>query len=229
MADNRADKYSKSTINEEQGAQIDDKPGILEEIINNKDIDNLVDYLKEVKTGNTEDVLQLTPTFMEQHLGGVDMFLELAVKLEPENPEHHFNRALFFENQKSYEEAQEEYENAIQLDNENDHYYSEYGNLLMSLNDLAGAEKQYLEALDINPENADTWTSLGILYKDQENSEKAEDALKKAINLEPNSTIPYLNLIRLYRDDGKIEDAKDIIRQYKSLQLENLSLNIMHL
>ena len=229
MAENRENNELKDTNEVEPVTKKQEKNSMFEEIIKNRDIDDLVHYIKDTKSGNTEEVMDLNPTFFEQHLGGVDMFLELAVKLEPEDPVHHYNRALFFENQKQYDRAQEEYKNAIELDNKNDDYYSEYANLLMALDEYNEAEKQYLEALQINPDNAEAWTNLGILYKNQKDDDKAESALKKAINLDPESTIPYLNLIRLYRDSGKVDDAKNIIQQYKSLQLEDLDLNIMHL
>jgi Tfp pilus assembly protein PilF len=157
------------------------------------------------------------------------MFLELAVKLEPEIAEHHYNRALFLENQKAYEAAKEEYKVAIDLDDKNESYYSEYGNLLLALNEFGGAEQQYLEALQLNPANANVWTNLGILYIYNKDVDRAENALKKAISLEPNNTLPYLNLIKLYNGTGKENEAKEIKNLYKSLKLDSLEINIMHL
>jgi tetratricopeptide (TPR) repeat protein len=229
MTEDNEGEIKDDTIEYNKNSEHEDVPEPLNEIIKNHDIDELVNFLKNSKDGNSNDVLNLNTSFIEHHLSGVDMFLELAVKLEPENAEHHYNRALFLENQKAYEAAKEEYKVAIDLDNKNESYYSEYGNLLMALNDLGGAERQYLEALQINPTNANVWTNLGILYTNNKDIDKAENALKKAISLEPNSTLPYLNLIKLYRGTGKKNEAIEIKNLYKSLKLDSLEINIMHL
>ena len=201
----------------------------IDQIIKDHDMDEFLNLLKKTRKGNTNEVLDLSSTFIERHLDGMDMFLELAVKLEPENAIHHYNRAIFLENQKEYDTAMAEYKTAIELDSENDNYYTELGNLLLILNKYSDAEEQYLEALQINPENADVWTNLGILYYNKKEPEKAENALKKAISLEPNSTLPYLNLIKLYKGKGKISEAKNIVKKYKELKLSNLNINVMHL
>ncbi len=201
----------------------------INEIVKNRDIDELVNILKDLKNSNTNDVLDLNQYFVDSNLNGVDMFLELAVKLEPEKAVHHYNRAIFLENQKSYSEALKEYKIAIELDQENEDYISEYGNLLLILNDFNGAEEQYLEALQINPENANNWMNLGIIYSYNKDLEKAEKALTKAISLEPKSSLPYLNLIKLYKNTGNKDKAKDIENRYKSLHLGKLNINVMHL
>jgi Tfp pilus assembly protein PilF len=218
-----------STIETTKDSEPENVPEALNDIMKNHDIDELINFLKETKEGNSNEVLDLNTSFIEHHLSGVDMFLELAVKLEPENAEHHYNRALFLENQKAYEAAKEEYKVAIDLDNRNESYYSEYGNLLLALNDFGGAEQQYLEALQLNPANANIWTNLGILYINNKDVDKAENALKKAISLEPNTTLPYLNLIKLYKRTGKDNKANEIKNLYRSLKLDYLEINILHL
>lgn len=201
----------------------------LKEIIKNHDIDELIKYLKDIKNGNTDNVLDMSSTFIDSHLKGVELFLELAVKLEPNNSLHHYNYAIHLENQKSYKLAKKEYETAIKLENNNADYFADYGNLLLSLKDYKGAEKRYLKAVDIDPENASIWTNLGILYTNKEEEGKAEIALKKAISIDPMSSLSYLNLFRLYVTNGRIDEAKKIIQKYKSLKINDLNLNIMHL
>jgi tetratricopeptide (TPR) repeat protein len=201
----------------------------LNEILQDQDINKVIEYLKTSKNSNISDIFDMSSSFIDGHLKGVELFLELAVKLEPEISTHHYNFATYLENQRFYDQAKDEYETAIELENDNDLYYADYGNLLQNLNEYDDAEKKYLEALDINPDNPHVWTNLGILYSNREENEKAETALKKAISIDPNSSLSYLNLIKLYKKSGQVNQAREILRKYKSLKFDDLNLNILHL
>jgi Tfp pilus assembly protein PilF len=206
-----------------------DNSDSLYEIMKNQDINELIDYIRQSKQGNTGDSLDLSSTFMEHHTIGVDLFFQLAIKLEPENPLHHHNYALYLEHQRSYDLARDEFKTAIELEQTNDVYHSDYGNLLLMLNDFDGAEEQYKSAIEINPDNPKIWANLGVLYSNNNNLDKAEQALKKAISLDPNSTLSYLNLLSLYKRNGKITEAKAVLNKYKNLKLQNLDINILQL
>ncbi len=211
------------------GTEQNDFDDEIKKIIQNQNINKLIAYLKTSKTGNVTDIFEMSKEFIDGHIKGVQLFLELAVKLEPKISTHHYNYAIYLEDQKFYEMAKHEYETAIGLESDNDLYYADYGNLLHSLNRYDDAEEKYLKALNINPNNPDTWTNLGILYSDKEENEKAENALKRAISIDQNSTLSYLNLINLYEKNGQIDQAREILRRYKSLKFDNSNLNILYL
>ena len=72
-------------------------------IIQSQDIDQMLDFLKSAKHINKQKIMNLDPYFIDQHEDGVEMFMRMALKLEPKNPIHHYNYALFLEIQKFYE------------------------------------------------------------------------------------------------------------------------------
>jgi len=198
-------------------------------IIQNQDIDQMLDFLKGSKHINKQQIMNLDPYFLDQHEGGVDMFMRMALKLEPKNPTHHHNYALFLEIQKFYDKAKKEFKAAIKLDEENETFRMDYANLLYLLKDYDEAEKEYKAAAKLNPTNANVWTNLGLLYSNKNEVKKAESALKKAINIDPNYPLSYLNLLQLYRRNDMAAEAQSLFQKYKSLEVQDLGINILHL
>ena len=201
----------------------------LSNIIQSQDIDLMLDYLKRTKHVNKQKVMNLDPYFLDSHVEGVEMFMKMAIKLEPKNPFHHYNYALFLEIQKLYNKAKKEFETAIKLDKNNDDFRRDYANLLFLLKDYDAAEKEYKAAAEINPNDAHIWTNLGILYTTKNDPEKAESALKKAININPNYPLSYLNLLQLYRRLDMAAEARSLYQKYKDLEVQDLGINILHL
>jgi len=198
-------------------------------ILKDQDIDKMLDFLKKSRHGNSSNVMDLDPYFIDRHSFGVEMFMKMAIKLEPKNPTHHYNYALFLETQAFYNRAKKEFEKAINLDKENETYRLDYGNLLLSMKDYEGAEEQYLAALEKRPDDAHMWTNLGILYSNRNESKKAVSALKKAISLDPNFPLSYLNLVQLYKRLGENSKAQVVWNKYKNLEVQDLGINVMNL
>jgi len=88
----------------------------LQEIMNNQDIDQLIEYIRCCTPGPRHNILDLSSSFLEKHEKGVEIFLKTALTLEPNNAEHHYNYALYLETQHAYKKAQNEFETAIKLD-----------------------------------------------------------------------------------------------------------------
>ncbi|WP_455392627.1 tetratricopeptide repeat protein [[Eubacterium] cellulosolvens] len=201
----------------------------LAEIIDNQDIDQLIELIKLSRRGNNAEILNFDPQYVEQHENGIEMFLRTAIKLEPSNPSHHYNYALFLESQHSYELAKEEFETAITLDEGNERYRSDYANLLFMLEDYLGAEKQYKTAIGLNPDNVQVWTNLGRLYFEKNEVLKAEKALKRAINVDPKFPLSYLNLLQLYENQGLKNKAQVVWKKYKNINENIMDLNNLKL
>ena len=193
----------------------------------NNDIDQMIELLKNVKNVKTHGVYDLNQLFIDNHINGVEMFIKMAIELEPKNAMHHYNYALFLQSQKMYDMAKNEFKIAIKLDNTNEGYRTDYGDLLFLLNDLSGSDKQYLKAIDIQPDNVHVWTNLGIIYTNKKEPKKAEKAFKKAIKMDPKYPLSYLNLIRLYKRYGKKTEAKSIWTTYQALDVKDMDLNIL--
>jgi tetratricopeptide (TPR) repeat protein len=194
----------------------------LSNIMDSHDIDKLINFLQITKQGKTNKILNLSSEFIENHEDGVEIFLKTAIKLEPKNPEHHYNYALFLEASRNYDNARSEFENAIELDNNNEHFRADFGNLLFLLEDYNGAEKQYRAAIGINPKNVHVWTNLGRLYFKSNNPNKAEKALKRAINIDPKFPLSYINLLQIYENSGNRSKAEELWERYKTINEEIL-------
>jgi tetratricopeptide (TPR) repeat protein len=199
----------------------------LTEMINNRDIDQFIEFIKFTKRGNKSEILDLDPKYIDRHENGIEMFLRTAIKLEPGNPKHHYNYALFLETQHNYEQARFEFEAAIELDEGNDIYRTDYANFLFMLEDFSNAEKQYKTAIGLNPDNAHIWTNLGRLYFEKNEHGKAEKALKKAINIDPKFPLSYLNLLQLYENQGLENKAHSVWRKYQTLNDEIISIGAL--
>jgi tetratricopeptide (TPR) repeat protein len=202
----------------------DDESKALMDVMNNQDIDKFIEMVKLSNEGN-HDVLDLNFAFIEQHENGVEMFLKTAIKLEPKNPQHHYNYALFLETQRAYKRAQSEFEFAIELDKNNDIFHTEYANLLFLIEDFQGAEEQYKAALGLNPDNVHVWTNLGRLYYENRQPDKAEKALKKAININPKFPLSYINLLQVYKYQGEKNKENAVLKKYKTINDEIIDIN----
>ena len=201
----------------------------MENMMSNQNIDQLIEMLKLTKGGNNSNIMNLDTSFIENHENGVEMFLRTAIKLEPKNPEHHYNYALFLETQHQYSQARGEFEKAIKFDKKNDIFRTDYANLLFKLEDYKSAEEQYKEAIEINPNNVHVWTNLGKLYFEKNQPIKAEKALKQAINIDPKFPLSYLNLLELYENQGMDNEAQALWKRYRALNNDILPINSLKL
>jgi tetratricopeptide (TPR) repeat protein len=224
MADEKDKKVGKKNLKDEL-----EDISQLSNILESQDIDQMLEYLRSSGHINKHNVLDLNPLFIDKHSNGVEMFMKMAIKLEPENPNHHYNYALFLENEKLYDQAKNEFETAIKLDTENENFRLDYGNLLFLLQEYKDAEKEYKAAIVLNPNSAHIWTNLGILYYKRKEHQKAIDALKQAINIDPNYPLSYLNLLQLYRTQNMAGEAQALWKKYKSLEVQDLGINILQL
>lgn len=214
MADKESKKSKKINDNETEN----DISEALEDIMNNNEIDRFIELIKLSKQKNDHNVLDLNTSFIEQHENGVEMFLKTAIHLEPKNPKHHYNYALFLETQRAYEQAQYEFEMAIQLDMNNDSFHTDYANLLFLLEDYQAAERQFKAALGINPKNVHVLTNLGKLYHQNKQHNKAEKALKRAIEIDPKFPLSYINLLQIYEAQGENTKATSLWKRFRTIE-----------
>ena len=206
----------------EQEKKDDENFEHLSNIVSKHDVDQLIDFLKNYQKTNSGDVFEIGSGFIDQNSMGMELFFKTAIKLEPNNPSHHYNYALYLESQKSFNDAQNEFQTAIELDIDNEIFHADYGNLLFQMKDFDAAEKHFKDALRLNPENAHVWTNLGILYSKSEKTNQAENALKKAIDINPQFPLSYLNLMELYEGAGKVDEAKELWKDYQNINIEEL-------
>ncbi len=95
-----------------------------------QDIDQLVELIKQTQKNTKHNIMDLSTVFIEEHANGIEMFLRMAIELEPDNPVHHHNYGLFFESQELYDKAKDEFEIALEMDKDNDLFRVDYDNLV---------------------------------------------------------------------------------------------------
>jgi len=81
--------------------------------------------------------------------------------------EAHFNLGNIFFNQKKYEEAEKEYEEAIRINRNFAEAYFSLGNLAAEREDKERAEKLYSAALEINPDYTEAKKNLDLLKEEE--------------------------------------------------------------
>ena len=99
-----------------------------------QDIDQLIEFMKQTQKNTKHNIMDLSTVFMEEHANGIEMFLQMAIQLEPNNPVHHHNYGLFLENQELYDNAKDEFKIALEMDKDNEIFRVDYDNLVNGLN-----------------------------------------------------------------------------------------------
>lgn len=84
----------------------------------------------------------------------LDMF-DAAIKLEPENPQYHFEKGDYLATKWSYDEALVEMGIAIELSPQNPDYHYFRGMVYIAMRRFPDALKEYQECLKLEPGNAE--------------------------------------------------------------------------
>lgn len=118
--------------------------------------------------------------------------LETAFALEPNDEVTLANLALVYEKLRSYEQALELFDQALEMGADIDWTLQRKGAVQTELGDYAGAKQTLKRYLSLVPEDAGQWISLGILHSDDEEYEEAFNCYREAARCDPDS--PWLHL-----------------------------------
>jgi serine/threonine-protein kinase len=142
--------------------------------------------------------------------------LTAAIAREPNKADNYVERAALYFEEKDYDRALADYEQALRLapDNADAHFGRGCVRLERDENDLALAD--FSEVIRLAPEAAEAYISRGGIYADREEYGPALADFNEALRLDPRSADSHVGRGRALRDtkdyDGAVADFRQAIR-----------------
>jgi tetratricopeptide (TPR) repeat protein len=130
-----------------------------------------------------------------------------AVDLGNAGAEGHICLGLLENGTGKYEQAAEQFQQAVQLDPANDRAYINLADAYQHLNQLDKAEETYKRAITARPQYWRAYALLGIFYLNQAEYDKAEAMFRHATELDPESYLAFNNLGGALLYEGKNDEA----------------------
>jgi len=140
----------------------------------------------------------------------------------PNNERALWGFADALQKQGRYDEAIEEYRQALRLHPDNVLVLSNLGVALAKQGHLAEAIEQFREILRTNPNNADAHYNVGIALAQQGHPEQAVQEYKEVLRLNPNDVRAYNNLAVALANLGDREGSLKALRQALAIDSGNV-------
>ena len=121
-------------------------------------------------------------------------YYQMAVKINPEFVEAHYNMASALQNKGDLEAAIKAYKQAILIKSDYADAYYNLANILKDKGDLEAAIKSYKQAIKINPRLHKAYNNIGNALKDKGDLESAIQSYKQALKINPAHDDAYQNL-----------------------------------
>jgi eukaryotic-like serine/threonine-protein kinase len=106
-----------------------------------------------------------------------------------------------------YEQAVQQFQQAIRIDPTDDRPYKELGRVYGKLNRLTEAEETFKQAIRIRPSYWGAYNQLGVFYYNQGRIQDAIDTFKKVTQLAPDNFAALSNLAGMYLAAGQYNAA----------------------
>jgi len=129
------------------------------------------------------------------------------------NSDYYFNRAIFYQQSKSWDKALLNYSKAAELSPDNADIYNNMGIIYKELKKYDRAIEEFLRAVYLNPNYAKPNNNIGVVYYAKEDFSSAIRNYKKAIKLDPQNLEALNNLAVVFKRVGQLEKAKAILNQ----------------
>lgn len=107
-----------------------------------------------------------------------------------------------------YEEAAEQFRQAIKLDPGNAKAYNNLGITFFKMGKFEESRDYFLEALDLQPDNIFAHNNLGLTYLKLGNNDKAEEQFKRTLFKDPYDLSAHFFLGYLYYQKGEFSRAE---------------------
>jgi len=140
-----------------------------------------------------------------------------AKEINPQDAEVHNNLGNVLEKLEKFDEAQNNYRQAILLEQNYTEAYYNLANLLNKLGKFDEAEINYIQAIKLRPNFAEAFNNLANLLKELGRFDEAEINYIQAIKLRPNFAEAFNNLAKLLKELGRFNES--IINFKKSLKI----------
>ena len=126
----------------------------------------------------------------------------------------YMGRAQAFIRVKEYEQAIQDYTEAISLNPEDSRIYYNRGNCFLEMKEEQAAFADFNKAIEIDPANYHAYNSRGFIYYQKDSLDKAEEDYLRTISLNLNYRIAYINLADLYQRRGEVDIAIELMTEY---------------
>lgn len=128
-------------------------------------------------------------------------------------PKAHLNLGNYYRSENRMDEAQAEYETAVELAPDAAQGYDNLAMILSQKGELDEAEKVLKKALQIQPDFINAVNNLGVLYLIQKRYAEAERQFEDVLKLAPDNPAPHLNLGIIYSKTGRLGLAETAFRK----------------
>lgn len=147
--------------------------------------------------------------YMEQgDLASAIAQLELAIKLNPLDPDIYYHRGQVHYISGQYTLALNDYTESIRLDSTFVYAHIQLAVVNHKLSHHSTAELMFEKISTQFPSSAEVYNYYGEVLIDQGKIQKAVDMFSKAMSLDPSHPVPYINkAMILYQNLGKPDEA----------------------
>ena len=130
-----------------------------------------------------------------------------AKEINPQDAEVHNNLGNVLEKLEKFDEAQNNYRQAILLEKNYTEAYYNLANLLNKLSRFDEAEINYIQAIKLKPNFAKAFNNLANLLKELRRFDEAEINYIQAIKFKPNFAEAFYNLANLLKELGRFNES----------------------
>ena len=131
--------------------------------------------------------------FMKRDVSGAIGDINLAIKVDPQNPSLYLNRGYLKQVLNNYDGALEDYNQALKLNPNYAEAYNNRGVLYAAMKNTKGAMEDYAAALQLNPKYSDVYYNRGNLKYMLSDNKGALADFDKAIEYNPKDAEAYNN------------------------------------
>jgi serine/threonine protein kinase/tetratricopeptide (TPR) repeat protein len=140
-----------------------------------------------------------------------------SVALQEALASGHACQGLVLDGTGKYEEAQKEYEDAVQLDPSDESAVAGLAHVYEHLDRPDEAEKTFQRAIVLHPNSPEGYDLLGWFYFNRARYDQAADAFRHVIDLSPDGVSGYSNLGSVYVAQGRYEEALPVLERAQSI------------
>jgi tetratricopeptide (TPR) repeat protein len=162
----------------------------------------------------------------ENPLTYLDSISDVIVK-DPNNSNNYYRRALFFYQEREYDQAMADIERAINIDDSVAEYFYLEGNIYYDDKKIENSFRSYQSAVELDNEHVEAILKLSSLELALENYQLALDMVNKALKVEPMNADGYFLKGFIYLNGGDTATAISSFRTAVEVNSDHYNSYIM--